>query len=364
MNELNELERDYKRHLDAAMMGKEVDDFLSCYQNFDICAALAKEISDNSIDKKESDRYLSLSKEAAEKAESYLQRLRLSPSELAKLKKRKLPKGFDKFIGEDRIKEYLNKTLIPFWKENRMKDREKSAILFYGPEGGSKSVFIQSMIHELNATPYYLNPMSNYSPFGDNTKEQMLHLFKMAEEKNNVVFYITKPVCYFPNEKSKINKATFKLFNKLICKEIKRVRKLNLNILFVASTSCPDKMNPSCFTKGMFDDLIRLHHPDRYTRKAMMDDRLKGIVFENPDAIQELVPLTHGFIPKEVSRLCRRIRYVSELYRKDGKSGIITKDMLERIMKELGPCDDIGFNKTVKAFEKSLPSSVTITNDL
>ena len=364
MDELLQIERDFKRHEDAKAMAKEVDDFFSCYENSNICAILADQIARNSIDKAKSDLYKGKAEECEKEASFYLSKLRLSPSQLAKLKKRKLPKGFDKFIGEDCLKEYLKESLIPYWKDHKLNQRQKSGILFYGPEGGSKSVFIQTLIHELNATPYYLNPLDNYSPFGDNTKAQMQQLFKLAEEKDNVVFYITEPVCFFPSESSKNNKATAKLFLKLIKKEIKRVRKLNLNILFVAGTSCPDKMTVKAFGKGMFDDLMRLHHPDRTVRKELMEDRLKGVEFEDKDAIDKLTPITHGYIAKEVSRLCKRIHYVSELYIKDGKSGVITNDMLDRILKEFGPQDDLGFKSTVDKFEASLPSSVTITNDV
>ncbi len=357
-------ERDYKRHQDAASMAKEVGDYLSCYENLMVCYDLAEEIKENSLDKEKSQKYEELAKKAEGQANEALSQLRLPPSEIAKLKKRKLPKGFDKFIGEDKLKDYLRKTLIPYWKGHKMSQRETSAILLYGPEGVSKSVFIQSLTHELNATPYYINPMNNYSPFGDNTKEQMLRLFKMAEEKDNVVFYFTKPVCFFPKENSKINKATAKLFLKLLKKEIKRIRKKNLNILFIASTSCPDKMTEKAFQPGLFDDLLRVHHPDCKTRKAIIEERLTGIRFENPKAIDSLAKDTHGFISKEVSRLCRRIKYVADLYKKDRGDDLITNAMLERIMQDLGPMDDIEFKKHVNEFEKSLKSSIRVTNDI
>lgn len=364
MDNLLEIEKDYKRHQDAANMAKEVDDFLSCYENAKICSDLAREISQNTLDSEKAKQYEESASEKDSLAEECLSKLRLSPSELSKLKKRKLPKGFDKFIGEDKLKDYLQKTLIPYWKEHKLNQREKSAILLYGPEGVSKSVFVQSLIHELNATPYYINPLNNYSPFGDNTKEQMLHLFRMAEEKDNVVFYFPKPVCFFPKESSKTNKATAKLFIKLLKKEIKRIRKKNLNIIFIASTSCPDKMNEKAFGTGLFDDLLRIHHPDRKTRYEIMKERLEGIPFEDPKAIENLVPVTHGFISKEISRLCRRIRYVSELYQKDKGDSTITNQMMERILTDLGPLDDVEFKKHVDEFEKSLPTTCNLTNDL
>ena len=363
-NQTNEKEMDYKRHYDAAQMAKEIGDSYSCYENFMVCFDLACQIKEQTLDKEKSDRYARLAAESEAYAKEALAEMRLPPSEISKLSRRKLPKGFDQFIGEDKLKDYLNSDLIPFWNEHRMSERKTSAILLYGPEGVSKSVFVQSLIHELKATPYYINPMDNYSPFGDNTKEQMLRLFRMAEEKNNVVFYFTKPVCFFPNESSKMNKATAKLFLNLVRKEIKRIRKKNLNILFIASTSCPDKMNAKAFQPGLFDDLLRIHHPGSDTRRRIMEERLKGIPFESKDAINRLTAFTHGFISKDISRLCRRIRYVSELYKKDKGDDLITDSMLERITKDFGPLDDVEFQKHVGEFEKSLKSTIHITDDL
>lgn len=363
MAELDSLKKDYETHQSAADMATSIQDFLSAYDNLTACGDLAAEISNLSLDSKESQKYAVLSENCFRKATESIAKLKLSDAEIAKLKKRKVPKGFDKFIGEDKLKEHLKKSVIEPWLAHDMKSRGKSAVLIYGPEGISKTVLVQSLIHELSATPYFIKPILNFSPFSENTKANFQKLFEMAEEKDNVVFFFTKPTCFFPKEDDRESKATFRLFYKLFKKEMKRIRKKNLNILFIAATSIPDKMNPKVFSKGFFDDLLRVHHPDRYTRKALMEERLQGIEFEDPDEIEKLTSMTHGYVSKEISRLCRRIRSTAELYRKDGKPAVITQDMMKRIMDDLGPQDDEEFKKNVTGFEESLSEYVTITND-
>jgi SpoVK/Ycf46/Vps4 family AAA+-type ATPase len=363
MNETEAKKKDYEMHKNAGNMALTVSDLLSAYTNFMTCGQLADEISNLTLEKKEADEYASLASDDYKQANDLLNKLHLSKEEEAKLVKRKLPKGFDKFIGEDKLKEYVKKEIIEPWRRHEFSSRKKSALLIYGPEGVSKKVFVQSLIHELQATPYFINPVENFSPYGENIQESFKKLFRLAEEKDNVVFYFTKPVAFFPADNCKENKLTAKIFLKLIKKEIKRVHRLNLNILFVASTPAVDKMTKKAFDKYLFDDLLRVHHPDRMTRKGLMEERLKGIEFEDKDTIDKLVPITHGYISKEISRLCRRIRDTARLYGKDGKNAIITPDMMKRIMQDLGPMDDVGFQKNVDAFEASLKPCVSIVND-
>lgn len=363
MLEIDAKKKDYAKMKEAADMSLAVKDYLSAYNCFLTCGDICNEISTLTFDNDESLEYAKLSESCYKQANDHLSQLNLSKEEMGKLKKRKTPKGFDKFIGEDRLKDYLKRDVLLLWRENRFKERDKSAILVYGPEGISKTVFVQSLIHELTATPYFINPIANYSPFSDNTKENFKTLFELAEKKDHVVFYFTKPECFFPRAKDKESKATFKMFYKLVKKEIKRVRKLNLHILFIASTSCPDMINPKVFEKGFFDDLLRVHHPNTQTRKRMMEERLKGIEFEEENEIDHLANYTHGFVSKEVSRLCRRIKNTSELYAKDGKPSIITKEMISRILEDLSPSDDEYFKKNVSSFESSLGMDVSVIND-
>ncbi len=363
MFKIDEQKRVLTNAQSAANLARDVEDYMAEYENLVVACDIAKDIANNLLDKAESEQYALLATQFENEAKNALAKLHIKPEDLAQAGKRKRSKGFDRFVGEDKLKNYLTDTVIKDWREHNMKNRAHSGIFLYGPEGVSKTVLVQSLIHELNATGYYIDPISNFSPYSENTKAKFKRLFKMAEQKDNVVFYFTRPVCFFPQENNQESKATAKIFLKLLKKEIKRVKKLNLNILFVASSAAPDKMSLKAFGKGMFDDLLRVHHPDRHTRKGLMEERLQGIEFEVEDQIDQLVPVTHGYISKEISRLCRRIIKTAKLYGKDGKNAIITKEMMDRIMTDLGPMDDLEFKEHVQAFEASLPETCSIIND-
>lgn len=363
--EINEVKNNIKKCVEAGKFAEEVADYLGAYNNYIAAANIAKDASKDTIDVDETNYYKEKVTQYTNLAKAMISKLNLSPEQEANLPNLKQSKGFDKFVGETTLKNYLTETVIKPWREHNFSSRKKSAILIYGPEGVSKNVFIQSIIHELDATGYRIEPINNFSSFSDNSKEYFQRLFDKANKKDNVVFYFTKPLAFFPNESNPESKRTLKMFYKLVKKELKYVRKHNLNILFIGSTAAMDKMSKKVFDKGFFDDLLRMHHPDRKTRKGLIEERLKGVEFEDKDAIDKiLVPKTHGFVSKEISRLCRRIKKCTELYAKDGKAAIITNDMIERAIIDLQPMDDEYFKKVVDTFEASLYQGyVTITND-
>lgn len=363
MIDIEEKKKEISRHIEAGNLACDVSDYMFAYNNYTLALEDAKLLSEAIVDKEENDKYITLVATLTKKVEFCHKSLNLKPGDEDKLIKRKPSKSLDKFIGEEKLKVYLKNTLIPYWKEHNLSKRERTCIMIYGPEGASKTIFVQSLINELGATGYFIDPIVNYSAYSDNTKEHFKDLFEKANAKDNVVFYFTKPNAFFPKETGDENKRTFKMFYKLLKKELKIIKKKNLNILFIGSTSAPDKMNEKIFVKGMFDDLLRVHHPDRYARRGLMEERLQGVIFEDSEAMNKLVKRTHGFISKEISNLCRRIKKTAVLYAKDGVNATITNEMLDRVLADLNPIDDLYFKESVIAFEKNLPEGFKVIND-
>lgn len=364
MDKIINKKKELDAHLSTASMAVAINDYLEAYQNYmsagDNCADLAELV----LDKDEALEYQHLGKEYHDRAKKFLAQLHLPADAEGKLRPRKPAKGFEEFVGCDNIKDYLKDDVISAWKSNQFSSRKKNGIFMYGPEGCAKTTLVQSLIHELGATGYFIEPLKNFSIYNTaNIESHLQFLFDKAEEKNNVVFYFDKPAAFFPKDYSKEAKKTNKLFMKLVLKEMKRVRKLNLNILFVAASSIPDKINPKVFgKKGIFDDLIRIHHPDRETREKMIAERLSDYVFIDGASVENLAILSHGYSSKELSRLCRSVKRQASYYEKEGEVKHITGEMIDKVMREFVPTEDSVFNVTVDEFEAHLPSNITICN--
>lgn len=356
--DLSEKKEELEKHLSAAYQAIWKNDYLSAYQNFTSAGDIAKDLSEMSP-KPQSGEYASFSEEYYDKAKMYASMGHLSYEDEGKYRPRKPAKGFDEFVGLDSVKDYLRKDIVEPWKERSMYSRPLSALFVYGPSGTAKTTLIQSLIHELGATGYFVEPMKNItSPLG--LKEELGYLFSRAEDRDRVVIYFDDPEFFFPKEGDKKTAKLTKTCEKLVRKEIKRIRKEHLDILFVASSDAPYKLDPGVFSSGLFDDLIRLHRPDHVTRKAMIEERLSEVSV-TPEQIDKLVSLTRGYVNKELSRLCRALVREAKFVTKESKPAL-TDDIVEKVLKDFVPADSEEYDRSVESFEKSLPSDVRITD--
>lgn len=356
--DLSEKKEELEKHLSAAYQAIWKNDYLSAYQNFTSAGDIAKDLSEMSS-KPQAGEYASFSEEYYDKAKMYASMGHLSHEDEGKYRPRKPAKGFDEFVGLDSVKDYLKKDIVEPWKERSMFSRPLSALFVYGPKGTAKTTLIQSLIHELGATGYFVEPMKNVSsPLG--LKEELGYLFSRAEDRDRVVIYFDDPEFFFPKEGDKKTAKMAKTCQKLVRKEIKRIRKQHLDILFVASTDAPYKIDPSVFGEGLFDDLIRLHRPDQATRKAMIEERLAEVSFTSGQ-VDKLVGVTRGYVNKELSRLCRALVRESKFVTKESKPAL-SDEVIDKVLKDFVPADSEEYDRSVESFEKALPSDVHLVD--
>lgn len=359
---------EFKKKMDDETKAAErylmIDDRRAAYMHYCEASQDAEELSFLVLDKDESDAYMKEGQEFQKKAEEVIAPLSLSPEEKAKITPRKKVKGFDEFVGLGKLKDYLREDVVTPWKNHTLNQRKKHGLFFYGPEGVAKNAFVRALIHELNATGCFIEPMKDFNIYNSsNYKYHVKVLFQKIEEKNNVVVVFPKPVAFFPKDDSKISRTIRKYFLKVLKKEQKKVRKKNLNVLFVATSTAPDKMSMEAFGPNGFDDLIRIHHPNKETRLEMIQERLKDIPFVSKDALDKIATSSHHYTTKEVSRLCRSVRKVEEVYSQKlpkGELAPYTDEMLDRVLKDFVPVDDPDYDRCVPEFENELPKGMEI----
>ncbi len=366
MDNYLEAKKNLKGHLTSAEMALMVKDYKEAYLDYLAASEDAALLATLTLDKKESERARKQSEEYKATGENALSKLHLSPAEKDKLKPRKKPKGFCEFIGMDDIKDYLTKTFVEPWKKGTYPENESLGLLIYGPKGCAKSVLVQSLVHELEATEYYVEPRENFSVYNStNVLSHWQALFQRAEEKNNIVFYFTNAEAYFPKGEDEESKKTVKRFYSILQKERKRIRSKNLNILFVLGTDKPGCIDVSIFEKKflhpvLFTDIIRIHHPNTKTRKERRKERLSSIDIENPALLDDLAKATHRFVSKKVSDVCRSLNKMATIYQGDRSRPLLTRERAEKVRKDHPYVPDTTFEEGAEAFEKSLPSNIKV----
>lgn len=360
-----------KKELDnlvsAAQVALSIEDKKEAYLDYLAAADLCKELAEEVLDKRDASEYSARADEYQAIAHKTLVSMHLSAEEENKIMPRKKPKGFDEFAGMDNIKESFVHDFVEPWNRHDLLSRTRHNLFIYGPEGCAKKVLVQSLIHELGATGYFMSKLNEFSVYTfSNVEGHIKELFKKAEEKDNVVFFIENPEFYFPKEQDEESKLVFEKFYKLFTDEMKSIAKKNLNIFFIAASSDPEKVNPKVFQskKGLFkkqdaffDDFVRIHHPNTATRVQIIKERLADRKVVDESVITKMASFSHHFVTKDVSRLCRSVKKMSDLYAVPGEQPVVDDKIVEKVIYDFEPNDDLIFEKSAEIFEKGLPEN-------
>lgn len=300
----NELRLEMTKAYSLAMDCFSNNDYENAYSNMMKASKLAKEISKICTLIEDIKEYENLSSHYYKKALDYHSFLDGDKKDVYAIE---MPtNGFDDFIGLDKEKEYLKEEIINPWENNTFYQRNKNALLIYGPHGVGKTRFAHSIMKELHAKTYFIQPLKHFgmTDFPD-VEFSFNNLFDQIEKENNIVLFIESPVPYFSNGTDDFSKDICSLFIRLFKNELKKIKRKKLNVLLIATTSSPDKMNDKVFTNGLFDDFIRLHLPNENIRLGLVN-RYFGDKLTN-DEKKYIVEKTSGFVNSDISRFCKEI---------------------------------------------------------
>ncbi len=319
------------------------ENFTEAYKNMLKASKIAKKIADMTYDVVDAKEYVHLSEHYYKKAMSYHDMID-DPKGKSVYQMDAPTKGFADFVGLDEAKKYLSDNIIAKWNSHDLSARKENAILIYGPHGVGKTRFVHSLIMELKAKAYYIQPLKHFSmtDFAD-VEHSFMNFFSQIEKEDNVVLFIESPVPYFSNGKDDFSKETSELFIRLFRNELKRIRKKNLNILLVATTSSPDKLSPDAFGNRLFDDFIRIHLPDEKIQKELIDRYFQHDEITKEQK-EELLVAAKGFVTSSLTRLCKGIV----------ESQAFSKDSFTACIKNFKTEDVSGYETNVDKFEETI----------
>lgn len=315
------------------------------FQDMLEASKIAKQLSDITPFIEDAKEYLNLSKHYYSKAISYhdlCQDQTKKPISLMDMP----TQGFSDFIGLEKEKKYLEETIILPWKRNEFYIRNKNALMIYGPHGVSKTRFAHSLIKELHAKSYFIQPLRHFAmtDFPD-VEHGFNQFFSKIEKENNVVIFMESPIPYFSNGQDEFSKDACELFFRIFKKECKRIKKKKLNILFVATTSAPDKMSKTVFSDDLFDDFIEIPLPSFEIRKELFKRYLKDFKVDE-GMIGYLAEKTDGFVTTDISRIAKNL-IESQSFEKES-----IDDFLNSFKKE----DSSEYRKNIDSFKEIIRS--------
>lgn len=320
------------------------ENYLLAYQNMLKASKIAKKIANLTYDLEDAREFKHLSEHYDKKA-SFFHDMIDDPKRKHAYVMEAPTKGFSDFIGLEGIKKYLLDGVIKQWKNHILNQREQNGILFYGPHGVGKTRFVHSLIMELNAKAYYIQPLKHFS-MSDfaSVENSFINFFSKIEKEDNVILFIESPVPYFSNGEDEFSKDSSELFIRLFKNELKRIKRKNLNILLIATTSSPDKLSKKALGNKLFDEFIRIHLPDVEIRKGLIERYFKDKL--TPERKEMLLNRTEGYVTSSVTRLCKEILEAQAFEENAFKS------CLDNFIVE----DVSGYETNVDEFEKSIQS--------
>jgi transitional endoplasmic reticulum ATPase len=177
-----------------------------------------------------------------------------------------------------------------------------NGILFYGPPGCGKTYIARSLAEELGWSFQYCRPSDVASPYIHDTVSRIRRVFATAIEKAPSVVFIDEFEAFVParselggHQQYKAEEVNEFLANLEGCAE--------RNVLVIAATNEPEKIDPAVRRSGRFDKLILIPAPDAEARRAMLEFHLNGRPVEESLDTAGVAAVLEGYSASDIKLL-------------------------------------------------------------
>jgi len=244
---------------------------------------------------------------------------------------------FDQFFGIDHILDELRPLILFYTRPDlaaKWQVKRPGNVLFFGPAGTGKTQLAHALAGELNADLYELSSAEIYGKWlGDSEKAIKSVFDKVRGAKKPTILLLDEmdsiiSIAENDTSGSRATNAVAGVFKT----ESASITEQNPNVILVATTNNPDRLDPALIRAGRFDlridvglpneharaqifgNLILNHHslnvgehePDNPDKKATNFNPYDAELLDS-NSLQELAALTdHDFSPADIVEVLRR----------------------------------------------------------
>src|ERR1051326_5064190 len=214
--------------------------------------------------------------------------------------------GLRQVAGMAALKELLMHDVIGPIRNPELYRRYKvplpNGILFFGPPGCGKTYVARSLAKELGWHFQECRPSDVASPYIHDTVSKVRDVFVSAIQHAPSVVFIDEFEAFVParselggHQQYKAEEVNEFLANLEGC----AVR----NVLVIAATNEPEKIDPAVRRSGRFDKLIYIPPPDAEARRAMLDLHLAGRPVEADIDTAAIAAVLEGYAASDIKLL-------------------------------------------------------------
>jgi transitional endoplasmic reticulum ATPase len=228
--------------------------------------------------------------------------------------------------------------------------RRPQGILMYGPPGTGKTMLARALATEIGGTLREIRTPEILNKYVGESERNIKRIFEEAKR------YTEPTVLFFDEFDSIISytgaafDAASQMFNGvagIFKQEMNTLIEVNPNVIVVATTNFPERVDKSLIRSGRFDILIPVPRPDRASRADILGKILRGLIaryevagfrmFADDVDIAALADVSDGLTGADVKEVLRRLQLAKAMAeaRGGGCSAPITQADLERGIADL-----------------------------
>jgi AAA+ superfamily predicted ATPase len=215
-------------------------------------------------------------------------------------------RGLSEVAGMEALKDQLRHEIIEAFRNPDLYRRYRVSVpngmLFYGPPGCGKTYVARCLAEELGYFFQYCRPSDVASPYIHDTVRKIRELFTAAIEKAPSVLFIDEFEAFVPARSElggfqhyKAEEVNEFLANLEGCAE--------KNVLVIAATNEPDRIDPAVRRTGRFDKLIYIPPPDAEARAAMLVHHLEGRPLADSIGAEGIAAILDGYSASDIKFL-------------------------------------------------------------
>lgn len=218
---------------------------------------------------------------------------------------------FENVIGYDHIKEELL-TIIGWYKDEKIlydkKYKLPKGIVFYGPPGNGKTLFVRELIEAFNTNAYIVQ--------GDENKieSEITNIYEKAR-KNPFSLVLIDELDLLIGKNSSVTRV--------LQDELDGINQTGGRVLTIATTNYYDSLPEALRRSGRFDRQMEIDTPDKETRMRLLEHLFNSFEIDSSLlSINYLAEMTHYHSCAEIISICNDIAL------RHGKKTITNKDFL------------------------------------